>query len=173
MAAWRDEAVARANAYANRYGLVLEQAPDFGFGVHGIVLPARCQPGPPSGMVAIKAHYRPESYERERNVYMRLKRLHAEKVRTCNVPQLIGFDDELWVIEMSIVQRPFVLDFAGAYLDEPPDYPAETLEEWRKEKQEQFEEDWPEVQRILAELTGFGVYMADVSPGNIAVRRET
>ena len=30
--------------------------------------------------------------------------------------------DILWVIEMEIVSPPFVLDFAGAYLDHRPDY---------------------------------------------------
>jgi hypothetical protein len=40
-----------------------------------------------------------------------------------NVPQLIGFDDELHVIEMTVVKRPFVLDFAAAYLDVRPEFP--------------------------------------------------
>src|SRR3989442_10236250 len=31
---------------------------------------------------------------------------------------------------MSIVARPFVLDFAGAWLDTPPDFPGETWAEW-------------------------------------------
>lgn len=42
---------------------------------------------------------------------------------------------------MTVVTRPFVLDFAGAYLDRAPDYNAETIEEWRKEKVEQFDEN--------------------------------
>jgi hypothetical protein len=36
------------------------------------------------------------------------------------VPQLIHHDDRLWVVEMGIVSPPFVLDFAGAYLDLRP-----------------------------------------------------
>ena len=38
-------------------------------------------------------------------------------------PPVIVFDDDLWVIEMTVVERPFVLDFAGAYLDETSDKP--------------------------------------------------
>jgi hypothetical protein len=69
---------------------------------------------------------------------------------------------------MEVVTRPFVLDFAGAYLDKPPDFPQEVLEEWLVEKQEQFGRRWPKVERILWVMEGYGVYMVDVSPNNIA-----
>jgi len=84
------------------------------------------------------------------------------------VPQLLGFDDELWVIEMTVVARPFVLDFAGAYLDFPPDFSEEVLADWQAEKHEQFGSRWPEVQAILRALEGYGVYMVDVNPGNVS-----
>jgi hypothetical protein len=41
-------------------------------------------------------------------------------MRRCHVPQMVAFDDDLWVIAMTLVERPFVLDFAGAYLDQAP-----------------------------------------------------
>ena len=63
------------------------------------------------------------------------------------VPQLIHHDDRLWVVEMGIVSPPFVLDFAGAYLDRRPDYPDDVMEEWQAEKLEQIgEERWQIVQ---------------------------
>jgi len=68
-------------------------------------------------------------YERERNAYFRLRERGVVEVLGCNVPQLIEHDDDLWIVEMSVVTRPFVLDFAGAYLDFPPDYPRELVEE--------------------------------------------
>jgi hypothetical protein len=49
------------------------------------------------------------------------------KIQGFNVPQLLGHDDEIWIIDMSIVTRPFVLDFAGAYLDVPPQFPTEAV----------------------------------------------
>jgi hypothetical protein len=52
-------------------------------------------------------------------------------------------------------------------LDEPPDYPADVLAEWEREKQDQFGERWPTVQDILRRLQGFGVFLADVTPNNI------
>jgi hypothetical protein len=69
---------------------------------------------------------------------------------------------------MEVVTRPFVLDFAGAYLDTRPDYTEEVLADWRAEKQEQFGERWPEVQSILWSLERYGIYLSDVTPGNVA-----
>ena len=83
------------------------------------------------------------------------------------MPQLVGFDDEHWVVEMSIVSPPFVLDFAGAYLDQKPDYLPEVMAEWMEEKAEQFGERWQKVQAILWAFSKLGVYLADVKPGNI------
>jgi hypothetical protein len=69
---------------------------------------------------------------------------------------------------MTLVARPFVLDFAGAFLDKAPDFSEEVLADWRAEKQEQFGRSWPEVQAILRTLAGYGVFMIDVNPGNIS-----
>ena len=69
---------------------------------------------------------------------------------------------------MSIVTRPFVLDFAGAYLDVPPQFPDETWAEWEAEKLDQFHLRWPKVQEILAALEHMDIHMVDVSPSNIA-----
>jgi hypothetical protein len=81
---------------------------------------------------------------------------------------LVGFDDELRVIEMTIVARPFVLDFAGAYLDAPPEFSEEIQSEWEAEKREQFEARWPVVQAVRSALEDLGIHMLDVSPSNIA-----
>jgi hypothetical protein len=84
-----------------------------------------------------------------------------------HVPQLIRYDDELRVIEMTIVTPPFVLDFAGAQLDFPPDFPEEVWEEWEAEKMEQFGSRWPEARAVLDALEEFDIYVSDVSPRNI------
>jgi hypothetical protein len=80
---------------------------------------------------------------------------------------LITFDDRLLVLEMTIVKRPFVLDFAGAYLDSRPDFPQDVWTDWEAEKREQFEERWPIVQKVLDAFEEMGIYLLDVSPGNI------
>ena len=86
------------------------------------------------------------------------------------VPQMIGHDDELFAVEMTIVEPPFLLDFAGAYLDWPPDFPeevwAERLAKWSSE----FGTDWAKAQSILDELEDMGIHMLDPSPSNIRFR---
>ena len=84
------------------------------------------------------------------------------------MPQLLRFDDELHVLEMTIVKRPFILDFAGAYLDRRPEFPPEVWAQWEEEKKEQFQDHWPMVERILAEFEGMKIYLLDVSPANIS-----
>jgi hypothetical protein len=105
---------------------------------------------------------------RELAVYQRLKEVGVTKIQGFNVPQLLGHDDEMWIVEMSIVTRPFVLDFAGAYLDVPPQFPDETWTAWEAEKLDQFDLRWPKVQEILAALEQMDIHMVDVSPSNIA-----
>lgn len=118
---------------------------------------------------AIKVHQREPDYRREREVYIRLKEHEVTTIRGCRVPQLLRYDDDLWIIEMTVVSRPFVLDFAGAFLDEAPDFSEEVMADWHAEKREQFGSQWPEVQAILRFLQGYGIHMVDVSPNNIGL----
>src|SRR6059058_2530444 len=96
--------------YAERQQL--ELAEKLGSGKDGIVLVAK-RKGLPSKL-AIKALRWREAYDRERSVYDRLRIAGATMIAGFNVPQLVGSDDNLQVLEMTIVERPFVLDFAGA-----------------------------------------------------------
>lgn len=158
------ETIARAEEYCRRKGMVL--AKQLGFGVHGSVFSAENQSNGEN--TAVKALERERFYLRERNIYFRLMDHEVRDIRGAAVPELLGYDDELWVIEMTIVSRPFVLDFAGAYLDDPPDYSDEVMADWRADKEEQFGSRWPEVQAILRALERYGVFMADVNPGNVS-----
>lgn len=140
-----------------------------GHGIHGIVYAAERNAEP--GNVAIKAHRSREAYERERNAYLRLKEAGVDEIRGFAVPKLIRSDDELLVIEMTIVTRPFILDFAGAYLDREPLFSEEIWNQWEAEKRDQFESRWPEVQAVLDALEELDIFMLDVSPTNIAFPR--
>jgi len=139
-----------------------------GSGKDGIVLVGRSKTRP--ARVAIKALRFPELYLREKLVYLRLEQMAINSVLGFNVPELLDFDDTRRIIEMTIVRRPFVLDFAGAYLDTRPEFPADIWADWEAEKREQFEDRWPTVEKILAAFERLGVYLLDVSPGNIAFR---
>lgn len=98
---------------------------------------------------AIKVFHHERQYQRERDVYLRLQSRQVTKILEFKVPRLISSDNDLWVVEMTIVSPPFVLDFAGAYLDQKPDYPPEVLADWMKEKAEQFGKRWQKVQAIM------------------------
>ena len=118
---------------------------------------------------AVKAHGLRESFEKELLCYIRLKSNLVENILGLRVPQLLDADERLMVIEMSIVTRPFLLDFASGYLDVAPDFPAETMEEWRAEKMEQFGDRWPDVEAVLEVLRSrFGIHLLDIHPWNIA-----
>lgn len=158
---WLEAIRARIAEYAALRGRQLVE--QLGYGYDGIVYSTDCQS-------AIKGLRYQELYERERDVYLRLQSRNVQSVCGCKVPQFIDGDDNLWVVEMQIVSPPFVLDFAGAYLDKKPDFPANVMRRWMREKVSQFGDDWPRVQSIMAELARHGVHLADVKPGNITFR---
>jgi hypothetical protein len=91
----------------------------------------------------------------------------VRKILGFNVPQMLNYDLERQIIEMTVVERPFVLDFGGAYLDFHPEFSDEVWEEWEKDMIEKFGLHWPEARRILAALEEFDIHMIDVNPGNI------
>ena len=84
-----------------------------------------------------------------------------------HLPRLLAYDDDLWTLEMEIVCPPYILDFAGARLDVAPQFPADVMAQWRTEKIEQFQGDWPTVCQILSEFRSLGIHLTDVHPGNI------
>jgi hypothetical protein len=150
--------------FASLNGLTLGE--QLGAGVQGIVFGAKSQAE--EGRFALKVHKQEADYLRERDVYLRLKSLGITTIRDCNVPELIAYDDGLYCIVMTVVARPFVLDFGGAFLDRPPDFSDEILLEWQREKQEQFGVRWREVCAIMGELESHGIFLIDTNPGNIS-----
>lgn len=68
---------------------------------------------------------------------------------------------------MTIVSRPFCLDFASAYVDAPPAFSAETLAQHEEKVREEFGPRWATAQRVLGALEEFGIFQTDASPGNI------
>lgn len=158
MGSSREDLLDRMGRYAERSGC--EPKIELGFGFDGIVFSTDRQS-------AIKILRYESLHQRERDVYLRLREQNVFAVVGFDVPRLLAFDDQLWVVEMSIVSPPFVLDFAGAYLDQRPDYPDEVLREWLAEKQEQFGDRWTVVRKVMAEFARHGIHLADVKPGNI------
>ncbi len=156
--------IPRARLYAARHQL--ETAETLGSGKDGIILVAKNKAKP--GESAVKVLKENEAYLREKRVYERLRGAGIRRVMGFNVPQFLGCADDLRVIEITIVQRPFVLDFAGAHLDVRPEFAAEIWSDWEEEKREQFEWRWPTVEKILAAFEARGIYLLDVSTSNVA-----
>lgn len=154
----QEELQRRAEEYALLYELTISQ--QLGYGNQGTVSET-------IEKSAIKVYSRQSHYHRERDVYRRLLAKSVFDIRGCAVPQLLNYNDHLWVVEMSIVRPPFVLDFASAYLDVPPEYPAETVAERAALNAELFGPDWPEVELVIAAFERYGIYLVDVHPGNI------
>ena len=154
-----------ANQYASRNHLVVREV--LGSGIHGLVQVV--QGNSALGGTALKVYYSEEFYHRELMVYERLKVARVREILGFAVPQLIRADHELFALEMTVVERPFVLDFAGAFLDnDAPWFDEEVWETWEADKREKFGPRWPEVQAVLAALESYGIHMLDVNPGNVA-----
>jgi hypothetical protein len=152
-----DIALQNATTYAARHNLRLADRLGFGIREHESK----------HDRSAIKAYNSAEFYLRERAVYQRLREAGVTELLGFHVPQFIGADDELYVIEMTIVTRPFVLDFAGAYLDHRPEFSEEAWAEWELNKQEQFGDGWKTVLSVIDAFEQLGIYLVDVSPSNI------
>jgi hypothetical protein len=149
----------RAAAYVIARDMRLEQ--ELGHGKDGTVYAT-------DFATAVKVFVRHDAFLREKACYERLRERGIDEILGHSVPLFIQADDELWTIEMSTVDRPFLLDFASAYLDYPPDFSPEILKEWEEEKQELFGENWAHVRRLLQTLeNSCDVYLFDVHPGNI------
>lgn len=156
--------IENARVYARRHQLQLAER--LGFGLHGIVFSAENKSN--FGKSVLKIHRYDEPYLREVSIYKRLRDDGIGEIVGFYIPDLLGADDGLRIIEMSLVARPFVLDFAGAYLDKAPDFSEEIWAEWYAQKQEQFGRRWPEVETVLFALSRLGIHMVDVTPSNIA-----
>jgi hypothetical protein len=150
----------RAAAYAAARGFQLSVS--LGYGKDGSVFASTVGR-------AVKVFATAGAFERELDCYRRLAEAGVRTILGLHVPQLKGWDEALHVIDMTIVARPFLLDFASAYLDAPPEFSPEVMEQWEQEGREKFGQDWSRVLVLLTYLQEtFGIYLLDVHPGNIA-----
>ena len=156
--------IENAHAYALRHELQLTER--LGFGIHGIIFSAENKSH--LGRSVLKAHRDEEPFLREHSIYKRLMSEEIGEILGFNIPDLLGTDEGLRIIEMSLVARPFVLDFAGAYLEKRPEFAEEIWDEWEAEKRELFGSRWQTVELVLAALRRLNIYMVDISPSNIA-----
>lgn len=153
----------RFAAYAGRRSFLARRF--LGSGKDGVVHEVESNDFP--AFLAVKTFHRAEQFRRERDVYVRLREERGWQIEGHNIPQLVGYDDELMTIEMTMVTAPFILDFADAWLDEAPEFSEEVWADWNRKVEEDFEQRAGEVRRLLEVLRLHGVILLDVHPGNI------
>jgi hypothetical protein len=121
----------RALQYSKARNITLNFDRPLGSGIDGRVWPSDRD-------TAAKVFERQHNYLLECECYQRLRAAHVSKLRDFAVPKLVDFDDELLVVEMTIVSPPFLLDFGKVHFDRRPEFSAETLAEWRESMRELF-----------------------------------
>jgi hypothetical protein len=121
-------------------------------------------------LTAVKFFDRTDRFDRELEVYRILTDMDIHEVAGHRIPTLTNWDESLRAIEMTIVERPFVLDFAGAKRpEEVPDFEQHVWDEHLEHLQELFGDRWADanhVAEMFRQATGF--VLLDIHPGNIA-----
>ncbi len=117
---------------------------------------------------AIKVFSAWRGYQNERFTYQELKRWGiTQQIAGFWIPEMHGFDDELQVVEMDLMQNPpYIIDFAKVRFTEP-DYSPETERDNDERGRERFGDNWPEVQRLLSALESYRIFYVDPTPYNI------
>lgn len=120
---------------------------------------------------AVKVLFREDSYFNELVCYERLAERNVTKVRGCEIPKVRDFDDELLVLEITIVEPPYVLDFGKCKVDYKHDHSADAM----AALDEKIVDCWGEeeaviVRSIVRVLAGHGIYYPDPNRGNINLK---
>jgi hypothetical protein len=132
-----------------------------GSGVEGFVFQS-------SDSTALKVFTHVEKFNIELAAYQRLHARGIIEVLGFAIPRLVNFDPNLLVIEMTIVQPPFLLDFARARLDSPHDFVEEQEEAWWEQIQANFGDRFQVAQDVFYALQRIsGIYYYDLAPRNM------
>jgi len=148
----------RARQFAAQVGTLIEAR--LGFGSDGTVWQT-------ARKTAIKVFERSEAYDKELAVYRRLRKHGLRKLGRYAVPVLANSDDGLMVIEITIVEPPYILDFGKVYIDRAPDFSAEVMADFFAKQKELWGQYWPEIKVIWNQLKSMGIFHMDPKPGNI------
>ena len=155
----------RIAQYESRHQCRLFEALGSGAGQDGIVFRS-------DRVTAVKLFDSEHRFRRELEVYHLLRAKGIQNVAGHHVPLLVDEDEQLRAIEMTLVDRPFLLDFAGAKRpEEVPDFEQHVLDEHLDRMREMFEDRWGDalhVVEMFRQATGF--VLLDIHPGNVAFK---
>ena len=163
---WADDLKINAEAYCEVHQLDLHNS--LGNGADGNVWTVS---GKQKRILwALKVHRSADAFEREAACYKRLSENGVFLIGgVFHVPLLLRADAKFLSLELTVVERPFILDFAQAYLDEPPQFDDRVWEERCQAWEEIYEGDWLVVRKALEYLASLGIYYLDVHRNNIAI----
>lgn len=160
------DAIERAKRYAERKSIKLPFPVPLGGGIDGTVYAT-------DRTTAVKVFKNFANYSRELRAYQRLQERGIHFIDGISVPALIDFDDDLLIVEMDIVQPPYLLDFGKAYTDEPTPFDEEQLAAYQVSLRDFFrKDDLPRVRKIYRILAGMGIIYLDAKPQNIRLRSD-
>lgn len=144
----------RARLYTESRNRAIEPG-QLGDGTDGLVLRTNRK-------TAIKIFSREHNFNTELACYQLLHEKGITDICGFAIPQLLDYSRELMVIEMGIVQPPYILDFGKAYIHRrPPEMSPETMEETLADRQKHWGEHWPAIRSILVRLAAIGIHHTD------------
>jgi hypothetical protein len=121
-----------------------------------------------SRKTALKIHITEESYQIERDAYIRLRMLGITEVAGFRVPRLRDHEDSCLAIEMDIVVPPFYVDFASAIFDSPPDFIEDEGNSFEDFIRHRFDERADDALTFYYELAArTGIYLPDIHRENM------
>ena len=117
---------------------------------------------------AVKRSKRKSNHDNERRCYLRFEQLGIQEIDGFNIPELVRYDDDLLIVEMTTVSAPYIVDFGKTYIDRPPDFTPEVWSDWEDMYQEIWEDRWPIVRSAMESLKSVGIYYMDPHGNNVS-----
>lgn len=155
----------KAEAVARKYMAVDAVLKELGSGAEGFIFAT-------DRATAVKVFQYEEKYRRELAAYRRLLSRGVSEILGFAIPRLVNYRHELLVIEMTMVQPPFLLDFAQAFLDRPMEMEEGQEAEWWERVRDNFGADFEIARDVFFALQrDTGIYYYDLAPRNLRFRQ--
>ena len=127
----------RAVEYGFRVGTSVDFATALGIGQEGFVRKTGKERAS-----AIKVFDPQRNYLNEIEIDLILESHEVSEIKGFTIPKLIDFDDELWIIKLSIASPPYLRNFGKASVGFPPPFTAEQMLEYETERKQLFGRNW-------------------------------
>ena len=156
----------KAEAVAKKYMQTDTLLTELGSGAEGFVFPTL-------DATAVKIFQYEEKFRREARAYARLRMREITEILGVAVPRMVKCNSELLVIEMTLVEPPFLLDFAQASIDKPFEFAEQEEDAWWAEKRSDFGDQFERARDIFYALQqASGIYYYDLAPRNLNLSQD-